>query len=146
MLSRTGGPFSPQFGERPSADGTTRQGLSAGVSRFVDNRRACFRGNVASMRYVIAIGSTVQEEQNSMRPTTSPTAVVEPLKVSARTMEICQRVLRGKTDAEIALDLSISRRTVNNTLSRLYDKVGVSSRAHIAYLVGLGRITGPQRG
>lgn len=116
------------------------------VSQFVDNRRAGFRGNVASMRYVIAIGSTVQEEQNSMRPTTSPTAVVEPLKVSARTMEICQRVLRGKTDAEIALDLSISRRTVNNTLSRLYDKVGVSSRAHIAYLVGLGRITGPQRG
>ncbi len=67
-------------------------------------------------------------------------AVAVSITVSSRTMEICQRLLHGKTDAEIALELGVSPRTVSNALSKLYDKVGVSSRAHVAHLVSIGRI------
>lgn len=62
------------------------------------------------------------------------------IKVSARTMEICRQLLQGRTDAEIGQALGFSPRTVSNTLSKLYDKIGVSSRAHVAYLVSTGRI------
>ena len=56
-------------------------------------------------------------------------------------MAICQLVLQGKTDSEIAEELGVSVRTVSNQLSRLYDKVGVSSRLHVANLLGAGQIS-----
>lgn len=62
------------------------------------------------------------------------------LMVGKRTWEICELIQKGRTDAEIGAALGISPRTVSNSLSRVYDRTGVSSRAHIAYLFTAGLI------
>ena len=54
--------------------------------------------------------------------------------ISRRAFEICRLLATGKTDRQIAEELGISPRTVSHLLGRVYDKVGVSSRTHVAYL------------
>jgi DNA-binding CsgD family transcriptional regulator len=54
--------------------------------------------------------------------------------LSARQMEIVEQLLSGATDRKIAEALGLSPRTISNTLHRLYDRTGVSSRAHLAAL------------
>jgi len=59
--------------------------------------------------------------------------------ITRRQLEIVRFVADGATDREIALALSLSPRTVSNTLHRVYDRIGVSSRARLAalYVKGL---------
>jgi DNA-binding NarL/FixJ family response regulator len=47
-------------------------------------------------------------------------------------MEVLRLVAQGLTDAQIAEQLVISRRTVNWHLSVIYSKLGVSSRSAAA--------------
>lgn len=49
--------------------------------------------------------------------------------LSARELEVLQLVAQGLTDREVADQLSISPRTVNQHLRSIYQKLGVSSRA-----------------
>jgi DNA-binding CsgD family transcriptional regulator len=65
----------------------------------------------------------MQEE----RPTLS-TQDLAPLGLARRETETLKWVACGKTDAEIARILSISTRTVNHTLARVYRKLGVETR------------------
>ncbi|MGO9596156.1 MAG: helix-turn-helix transcriptional regulator [Steroidobacteraceae bacterium] len=51
-----------------------------------------------------------------------------PLGLARRETETLKWVAYGKTDAEIARILSISTRTVNHTLARVYRKLGVETR------------------
>ncbi|HXR18984.1 MAG TPA: helix-turn-helix transcriptional regulator [Steroidobacteraceae bacterium] len=65
----------------------------------------------------------MQEE----RPALS-TQDLAPLGLARRETETLKWVACGKTDAEIARILSISTRTVNHTLARVYRKLGVEAR------------------
>lgn len=49
---------------------------------------------------------------------------------------VVERVARGMTNAEIAAELCISRRTVESHLYHVYPKVGVTSRIALAVLAG----------
>jgi DNA-binding NarL/FixJ family response regulator len=60
--------------------------------------------------------------------------------VTPRQMEIVQFLADGATDREIADTLSLSIRTVSNTLHRLYDRIGVSSRVRLAVMCRDGQI------
>jgi len=60
--------------------------------------------------------------------------------LSPRQMEIVQFLPKGATDREIAEALSLSTRTVSNTLHRLYDRIGVSSRARLAAMCAQGEL------
>jgi ATP/maltotriose-dependent transcriptional regulator MalT len=52
--------------------------------------------------------------------------------LSARELEVLSLVVQGKTNRQIAEDLYLSVRTVDRHLSRIFDKLGVSSRAAAA--------------
>jgi DNA-binding NarL/FixJ family response regulator len=46
----------------------------------------------------------------------------------AREVEILRLVAQGLTDAQVAVQLMISNRTVNRHLTSIYSKLGVDSR------------------
>ena len=60
--------------------------------------------------------------------------------LTKRQYDIVSRVARGSTDQQIAEELGISPRTVSNSLTRIYDRVGVSGRVHLAVLHATGKI------
>lgn len=55
--------------------------------------------------------------------------------LSAREWEVAVHVARGLTNVEIAKTLGISRRTVATHLERIYERLGIHSRAALAHLV-----------
>jgi len=57
--------------------------------------------------------------------------------LTPREREIVKLAARGLPSKEIAGQLGLSRRTVDNHLQRAYEKLGVSSRAELAETVGL---------
>ena len=56
--------------------------------------------------------------------------------LSAREQEIAELVGSGRTNRQIASELHLSESTVENHLSRIYRKLGISSRAALAGLIG----------
>jgi DNA-binding NarL/FixJ family response regulator len=59
--------------------------------------------------------------------------------LSGRELEIAELVASGKTNREIAGQLYLSQKTVENHLSRTYAKLGVSGRAALAGAVERAR-------
>lgn len=55
--------------------------------------------------------------------------------LSARELEVLGLVGEGKTNRQIAEELYLSVRTVDRHVSRIFDKLGVSSRAAAASLL-----------
>lgn len=56
--------------------------------------------------------------------------------LSPREYEVAAQVASGKTNREVAEALFLSERTVGNHLARIFDKLGLRSRAALAALVG----------
>ncbi|HJT56397.1 MAG TPA: protein kinase [Ktedonobacteraceae bacterium] len=81
---------------------------------------------VAALEQAIVSTSTPIEISS-----TSPVkpAVTYPDGLTAREVEVLRLVAQGLTDAQIAEQLVISPRTVNNHLTSIYSKIQVSSRA-----------------
>lgn len=64
--------------------------------------------------------------------TPSPARLDTGSPLTAREVEVLRLLATGRTDAEIAAALSISRRTVAAHVQHIYDKLDVSSRAEAA--------------
>lgn len=78
-----------------------------------------------------------------------PSALVvgSPVTLTRREREIAQLAAMSRSSKEIAATLFISRRTVENHLARIYDKLGVHSRAELATaLAGSPRARRPHPG
>lgn len=60
--------------------------------------------------------------------------------LTRRQYQIVTQVATGATDQQIAEALGISPRTVSNSLARIYDRVGVSGRVHLAVLHATGKL------
>ena len=59
-----------------------------------------------------------------------------PIKsLTPRDRDVIALVLAGHTNAEIARRLNLQLQTLKNTLSAIYDKVGVSTRLQLAVLL-----------
>ena len=74
------------------------------------------------------------------RPGPLEPAALGPERLSARERELVTLVAQGRTDAQIAEQLSISIRTVRSNLDRIRDKTGCRRRAdltRLALLAGL---------
>jgi predicted ATPase/DNA-binding CsgD family transcriptional regulator len=69
------------------------------------------------------------EADESLRPTLPPAKQSHPNGLTPREFEVLRLVAGGLTDAQVAGQLVISRRTVNTHLTSVYSKLGVSSRA-----------------
>lgn len=68
-------------------------------------------------------------------------AHVYPMKsLTPRDRDIIALVLAGHTNAEIARRLEIQLQTLKNTLSTIYDKLGVSTRLQLAVLLLRDRV------
>ena len=61
-----------------------------------------------------------------VKPSRAPTY---PDDLTAREVEVLRLLAQGRTDAQIAEHLVISRRTVNTHLTSIYRKIQVSSRS-----------------
>jgi len=55
--------------------------------------------------------------------------------LTPRDRDVMALVVAGHTNAEIARRLNIQLQTLKNTLSAIYDKLGVSSRLQLAVLL-----------
>ncbi|MBV8940788.1 MAG: response regulator transcription factor [Solirubrobacterales bacterium] len=58
-----------------------------------------------------------------------------PGALSTREREVAQHVARGETNREVAAALFLSEKTIESHLARIYDKLGVHSRAALATLI-----------
>ena len=70
----------------------------------------------------------------SLSTASSPAAPVKPVVaypdgLTAREVEVLRLLAQGLTDAQIAEQLVISPRTVNNHLTSIYSKIQVSTRS-----------------
>jgi non-specific serine/threonine protein kinase len=85
-----------------------------------------------------AIGYALSEEEEREPPTLVPVPEQEPPhdepteRLTAREQEVALLVARGLTNRRIAQELSISERTVENHIGKIFKKLGFSSRARIA--------------
>jgi DNA-binding NarL/FixJ family response regulator len=68
-------------------------------------------------------------------PRTSPERDWHWDSLTAREMQVAQLVARGRSNAEIALELGIKPRTVDAHLQKIYAKLDVHSRTELAYLI-----------
>lgn len=57
-------------------------------------------------------------------------------ELTAAELRVARLVARGASNREVADWLSVSVKTVESHLSRIYRKLGVRSRTDVAYLVG----------
>ena len=57
-------------------------------------------------------------------------------ELTAGELRVARLVARGASNQEVADWLSLSTKTVETHLSRIYRKLGVRSRAGVAYLIG----------
>jgi DNA-binding CsgD family transcriptional regulator len=63
--------------------------------------------------------------------------------LSGRELEIAELVAQGRTNREIGAELFLSEKTVEGHLTRVFAKLGVSSRAGLAEAVGRARAGAP---
>jgi DNA-binding CsgD family transcriptional regulator len=70
----------------------------------------------------------------------APDTVPEFIALSEREMQIAELVSHGHTNRQIARLLSLSHKTVETYLARIFSKLGVSSRSSVATLVGCGAL------
>ena len=69
-----------------------------------------------------------------------------PSGLTAREIEVLRLLARGMTNNEIAAELIISRRTVNNHIEHIYVKLGVNNRARASlYAVQHGLMDDPTK-
>ena len=119
------------------------RGLRAGAKGFLlkdtdratlfDSIRAAARGETLLKPDVMA--RLLAKTQSSNKPKAQPGHV----NLTEREMEVLQAAAQGKTSKEIAVNLSISERTVKAHLGSIYQKLGVDSRAAaIAAAAGRG--------
>src|SRR5207237_5447264 len=79
-----------------------------------------------------ARGPVTFPEQDPSLPQSTTSAKIAPTYpagLTAREVEVLRLVAQGLTDAQVAEQLVISRRTVNWYLTLIYSKLGVSSRS-----------------
>jgi DNA-binding CsgD family transcriptional regulator len=67
----------------------------------------------------------------------APRADALRAQLTAREWEVAQAVAQGLTNAEIAAQLGISRRTVATHVERIFERLGLHSRAALAHRVAL---------
>ena len=55
-----------------------------------------------------------------------------PVQLTPRELQVARLAAHGASSPEIAAELRVSRRTVDNQLGRVYAKLGIAGRAELA--------------
>ncbi len=111
--------------ERVVAAARTQLGEQAFVAAWAEGRTMTPEQALAAHGFVMMPVSP--SESPPISPTKSPPTY--PNDLTAREVEVLRLLAQGLTDAQIAEQLIISRRTVNTHLTSIYGKLQVSSRS-----------------
>src|SRR5262249_54609850 len=124
-----GGPLPPVFCgdyERSVATARTQRGEQAFAAAWAEGRSMTLEQVLgAPGQAAVSIPSSVEQ---SATPPAKP-SLNYPDGLTAREVEVLRFIAQGLTDAQIAEQLVISPRTVNNHLTSIYGKIQVSSRS-----------------
>jgi DNA-binding CsgD family transcriptional regulator len=100
-------------------------------------RLRLLRSDIDAARQFLHVARSICESLNA-RPALErisqleaalPRDIALPAGLTTRELDVLRLVARGLTDAEVAEQLFIARRTVNTHLTSIYNKLGVTSRA-----------------
>ncbi|MCL4313162.1 MAG: response regulator transcription factor [Actinobacteria bacterium] len=114
------------FGDKDYVDAMLDAGVAgyllktARPDKLVDAVRAVCSGNVV----VDVAVSQRPDLQGSSRH-------YSPVDLTSRELEVVKLVAQGRSNQQIALQLNISRRTVESHLHHIFDKLGVTSRTEV---------------
>jgi pimeloyl-ACP methyl ester carboxylesterase/DNA-binding CsgD family transcriptional regulator len=89
-----------------------------------------------------AYGRFFEELRAFLPATGGSSAGPEFASLTPREGQVLERIARGHDNARIATDLGLSEKTVRNNVTRIFDKLGVASRAEAIVLArdrGVGR-------
>lgn len=77
---------------------------------------------------------SLEDEQPAAAASIAPGGVLAA-RLSPREREVALHVARGLTNVEVATALGVTRRTIATHLERIYERLGIHSRAALANLV-----------
>jgi DNA-binding NarL/FixJ family response regulator len=133
----------------PGVDAITRIRQESPAARFIvlttfDGDEDIYRALQAGAKGYLLKGVDVDELADAIRAVHAgksriPAFVAEKLaermggpSLTARELEVLQRIVAGRSNKEIAGDLNISEATVKTHINSILSKLGVSDRTHAA--------------
>ncbi len=121
------------------------EGIMLGIRGLIlktadtDTLAMCVR-RVASGGYWIENDSLVDLVE-ALRSPQSPAPPPRPVSFTPRESQIVRAVTEGASNADISRTFGLSGQTVKNHLTRIFDKVGVSTRVELAlYVIAHGTV------
>jgi two-component system, NarL family, nitrate/nitrite response regulator NarL len=79
-----------------------------------------------------AIGDLVEKLRSPGQPPRPSAAVPKPPSLTPRELQIVSAVINGASNADIGESFGLRGQTVKNHLTKIFDKVGVSTRVELA--------------
>ena len=124
---------------------SVRAALQAGAAGYVlkgDSRQQIVRAIQA-----VAAGDVIMNADVARQVVVDPRIPPPPplAQLTARERQILQQLAGGASSAAIARQLGITPKTVNNTLSTIFGKLGVANRTEAALLATRAGLTPPER-
>ena len=113
--------------DRSIAAACTRLGKQSFEAAWAEGRSMTPQAALSAQGRVVPPPQPILIESASTHPAKS--GVTYPDGLTAREVEVLRFIAQGLTDAHIAEQLVISRRTVNTHLTSIYSKIQVSSRS-----------------
>jgi predicted ATPase/DNA-binding CsgD family transcriptional regulator len=114
--------YLPEIEDRAQAEARSRLGPKTYVAMWETGRALSFADAIEEGLAAIAAGGGDALPARSSAETASD-------GLTTREREVLRHLIAGRSNAEIAAALFVSRRTITTHVSRLYAKLGVSSRA-----------------
>jgi two-component system, NarL family, competent response regulator ComA len=108
--------------------------IEAGVSGFIsktDSKEQLITAIKCTLREDSVIPTQLLKQLRRVRSSPTTTEGIENLgniSLSVLEQQILDRVSKGQTNKAIAIELSMSQRTIEYNLTKIFSKLGVSSR------------------
>jgi len=125
---------------------SARARATAGAALAAAGEREAAKGELLAAESVLSAAGAARERDAAVRTlrrlghrvrrrVPAPTGGTGLTGLSAREREVAGRVASGDTNREVAAALFLSEKTIGSHLARIYDKLGVHSRAALAAIV-----------
>ena len=135
-----------RFGQAGNPVLSARARATAGAALAAAGERDAAKAELLQAESVLSAAGATRERDATVRALRRlghrvPRRVPPPTRgaglegLSAREREVAGRVASGGTNREVAAALFLSEKTIGSHLARIYDKLGVHSRAALAVIV-----------
>ncbi|WP_274561310.1 LuxR C-terminal-related transcriptional regulator [Streptomyces spiramyceticus] len=122
-----------QFRSQAAVQGLEERMLGLLLDKL--NEQGLVAGTFAnSARAIAALKNNAVDQQEA-----GPVDHTELASLTVRERQIADLVSGGRTNQQIARELSVSPKTIESHLTRIFGKLGICSRAQIAEMVGRSR-------